>query len=256
MSLIVILICLSIQRFLKFNSYSYQLHWVDPYYKWMTGKFAQITKGHGFVGAAILVLPILVLVAIVFALVFSWLGLIGYAVLSIAIVWYCMDGRDRQKDPCENRSAQDLFITSYRNLFGVIFWYALFGPVGLALYFVVGKLQNLITDQQTSSPEEETQSSLSLCMDKIMGVLDWVPVRLVGLSYALVGHFGSVFKSWLKKLSDGISNTHKLVSEWGMIALKDVAEDTQTAEAITLIDRALLVWLVVVFLVTVGAWLS
>jgi len=255
MSLIVILICLGLQRYLKFNSYSCQLHWVDPYYKWMTAKFAQITKGHGFVGAAILVLPILAVVAIVFALVFNWLSLIGYAVLSIAIVWYCMDGRDMQKDPYENMSAQDLFITSYRNLFGVIFWYALFGPVGLTLYFSAGKLQNLIMDQQTSS-HEETQSSLSLCIDKIMGVLDWVPVRLVGLSYALVGHFGLVFKSWLKKLFDGISNTQKLVSEWGMIALKDVAEDTQTAEAITLIDRALLVWLVVLFLISLGSLIS
>ena len=122
----------------------------------------------------------------------------------------------------------------------------------------------MLPEADDASLSEESDTSLNRCMNKILGVLDWVPVRLVGLSYALVGHFGSVFKSWLKKLLQGVSNTQELVAEWGMIALKQAgtpdiststtqaAPNTQQAEAITLIDRSLIVWLVVILLVTFG----
>ncbi len=271
MSLIIILVCLGIQRYLKLNSYSHQVNWVEPYFKWMTAKVEQITKGHGFIGVAILVLPVLIGVAIIFALVYNLLGTIGYMVLSIVLVWYCMDGRDARREPYENMTTQALFITTYRNLFGVLFWYALFGPVGLSLYITVSKLQNFIAKQPLVLPEgsdvslpKESDTSLNRCMNKTLGVLDWVPVRLVGLSYALVGHFGLVFKSWLKKLLRGVSNTQELVAEWGMIALKQVstsdtsagatqaAANIQQTEAIALIDRSLLVWLIAILLVTFG----
>jgi len=270
MALIVILICLGIQRFAKFNSYSHQLNWVEPYFTWLTTKFGQITKGHGFIGVAILVLPVLIGVAVVFALTYSLLGIIGYAVLSLAILWYCMDGRDIRKEAYEDRTPGALFLTTYRGLFAVIFWFALLGPVGLALYISVVKLEALIQKQPLASPEEapeKTKTSLQECMRKTLGVLDWVPVRMLGLSYAVVGHFGSVFKSWLKKLSQGVSNTQNLVVEWGMIALHratattdtssaQAGADTQESEAITLIDRSLLVWLIVIFLVSFGVLLG
>ncbi len=256
MTLIVILICLGVQRFLKFGSYSHQLKWVDPYFNWMSTKFEQVTKGHGFIATAILVLPVLIFVAIIFALVFNLLGTMGHAVLSIVFVWYCMDGRDARKEPYENLTLQDFFITSYRNLFGVLFWYGLFGPVGLALYFVVSKLQAVVMHKPVD--EEASDVSLQHCLNKTMGILDWVPVRLLGLSYALVGHFGLVFKAWMHKLFHGVTNTQELVAEWGMVAMQNGAKTTevQLTEGITMVDRCLIVWLIVIFLVTFGMLLS
>lgn len=265
MALFVILICLAIQRYGKFNSYSRQLHWIEPYFKWMTGKVGQIMKGHGLIGAAILILPFLVGIAIIFALVSALLGDFGYFILSVVLLWYCLDARDIRKEPYEDKTSKALFITTYRNLFGVIFWFSLFGPVGLSLYIIVVKLGDLLVE---GSPyiSDEFGIALGESLHKILAILDWIPVRLLGLSYALVGHFGSVFKSWLKKLSQGLSNTEALVAEWGMIALQqgstsDIssAQDVASAhekEAISLIDRSLLVWLIVIFLITFGIFLG
>lgn len=264
MALIVILICLGIQRYGKFNSYSRQLNWAEPYFAWMTTKLEATLKGHGLLGVSILVLPPLIGVAIIFSLIDGVLGGFGYAVLSIFLLWYCLDARDIRNDPYEDRSPENLFLTSYRNLFGAIFWFAFFGPVGLSLYIIVVKLENVIVKQQSSSPEEP-KTSLEEYMTKTLNILDWVPVRLLGLSYAVVGHFSSVFTSWLKKLSQGLSNTSALVAEWGMTALQHMAtsdtssespEDKQEREAISLIDRSLLVWLIVLFLVTFGILLG
>lgn len=272
MSLIIILICIGVQRYLQFNSYNYQLNWLAPYYRWMSAKFDVVTKGHPFVGWLILVVPALLIVGIVFALVANLLTIMGYFILSLAFLWYLLDARDVVKHPYEEASAQDLFTITYQRLFAVIIWYFVFGPVGLTLYIVSRDLTHFLSKELSTE-----HAQLKTFCAKALGVFDWVPVRLLGLSFALVGHFGSVFKPWMAELFSGIKTDQQQVIDWGLAALqvKDVgvqdvneSEHLSSAKAtssdpsvaaeyvLVLIDRSLLVWLVAMALITIGVWIG
>ncbi len=256
MSFTVILICLGLQRYLKIGSHAHQINWIEPYFNWMTDKITHVTKGHGLVGLAILILPLLVVVSVVFALVYHLLGGVGNYVLNVFVLWYFMDGRDLKKEPYPGVETTDLFVLTYRRLFGVIFWYFITGPVGLVLYVSVDQLRHFLVEHHPQNHPKLSEFTI-----KTQGVLDWVPVRLLGLSYALVSHFVVVFKLWVKNLLMGLEDAGKLVTTWGLAALQQGTSDDRSvvpnqAEVAVLVDRSLLVWLVVMALITIGVWLG
>jgi membrane protein required for beta-lactamase induction len=85
--------------------------------------------------------------------------------------------------------------------------------------------------------------------------MDWVPVRLVGLAFALVGKFGPTFGLWCNHLL-GMHEDQNLVVEYGKIAL-DAEENEKLPELILgLLERGLLVWLVVLALFSIGYWIG
>lgn len=247
MALIVILICLGVQRYMQFSSYAYQLNWVEPYYIWVVSQFEQMFTSYGFVGLVILVVPILVLVSIVFALFYHLFGIVAYFLLNLVLFWYCVDARYFKNISYPATETNGIFVHTYQNLFAIIFWFTLLGPVGLSLYFTVLKLREYLEKHV-----DEKNRILLEITQKTQGVLDWVPIRLLGLSFALVGHFTTVFKIWLSELLTGIKTDCQQVARWGDCALQ--TEDKN--EAIALVDRALLVWLVAIALLYIGFWLG
>ena len=90
-------------------------------------------------------------------------------------------------------------------------------------------------------------------VEKIQAIMDWLPIRLLGISFALVGHFSSVFSSWLNELTSGLSTSHRQISKWGMEALNGHSkEKSSSQEAKMLVERALLLWLVALALISIG----
>lgn len=252
MALIIILLCIGVQRYLGWNSYSHQVSWLKRYVDWMTVRFSQVMQqGNGYIDVAILVVPILVVLAVVFTVVAHLLGDFAYFLLNALLLWYCLDARDIKKEPYDINQPEELLVISYKHVFAVIFWFAVFGPIGLALYSIVGELRSFL------QREQESHQAMSASVVKVQGVLDWVPIRLVGLSFALVGHFASVFKQWLAQALLGIKDNVYQVADWGMTAVRHASSDEssdQADEVVQLIDRSLLVWLVCIALFTIGYW--
>ncbi len=254
MAFIVILIVLGIQRYLQFYSHQYHIDWMHGYFSWMNTKLTQVTKGHGLLGLAILIVPIILIVAIVFALIFHLFGIIGYFVLSLVFLWYCIDARDLHKHPYDVQSPKELFLITYKKLFSILFWYGLFGPVGLALYFSVAQLFEYLSKQ-----EDEAVKALQSSSELVLGILGWVPLRLLGLSFALVGHFASTMKVWTKELFSGVRRNQTQAITWGCAALQadeNALTEEQQANILLMIDHALLVWLVVMALINIAMWLG
>ena len=135
-------------------------------------------------------------------------------------------------------------------LFGFLFWYTILGPFGLALYYSVLEIIKVL-----EAKPNEAQTNLLKEAQLIRRVLDWVPVRLLGFAFALVGHFATVFKAWVNHLKTGINKEMPLLIEFAHAALQ-TKESPDVTEAINLIDRSLLVWLVVIALVSIGFWLG
>lgn len=234
MSFIVILACLSVQWFLSFSGAAYQFHWTGPYVQWMRHQFSKLMQGHGLFAVLVLVLPVVIVGSLLFTVVYHLLGHAGYLVLSLLLLWYCVDVLVLK--PSAESASQGLFVKSYQKIFAPLVWYFVFGPVGLVFYVTVAHLCAQLPDQR--------YFTLTL------GVLDWVPIRLLGLTFALAGNFGPVFKLWMSELLKGIPENQNQVTSLGETAL---ASDP---DVVGLIRRTLLIWIAIMAVITVARWVG
>jgi AmpE protein len=106
------------------------------------------------------------------------------------------------------RQAQGYLIwQGYQGFFAVIFWYALLGPM-LALAY---RLLALVD-------EHASQAELQQAARQLRHALDWLPVRLLAVSFALVGDFVALNRTLLQHLLDWEIPAAELVSDAGLAA--------------------------------------
>lgn len=232
MSFVVIVACLAVQWFLNFNSAAYEFQWAALYYQWINKQFSALEKGHGLFAVLLLVLPPVIVVSLIFTIAYHLFGHVGYLVLSLLLLWYCLNVTILKS----TTASTDIFLKGYQKIFAPLFWYFVFGPVGLALYVIVATLRVQSTNQKYFVLTQ--------------GVLDWVPIRLTGLTFALAGNFGAVFKVWIKEVFHAVWDNQNQVLTFGDAAL------TGDSDAVSLVRRALLIWVVMIALITLGSWLG
>lgn len=140
-------------------------------------------------------------------------------------------------------------------LFGILFWFALLGPAGAALYRSSDFLRRL-PDDGNRSPQFTAAAA------RLYGILAWIPAHLASFAYALAGSFEEAVTEMR-----GYYNTCRLhffeVSGEvlvcaGLGALRSTAEEDggigQLRSALALVRRALIIWLVVYALITLFGW--
>jgi membrane protein required for beta-lactamase induction len=128
------------------------------------------------------------------------------------------------------------FSVSY--FFAPFFWFVLLGPFGAVMYAVTVLLQQ--------SDDEEIVSMTS----RLLSYYDIIPVKLLGLSFALVGHFSSVFTYWFDHILSGPGLNQAFLSQ----CFSHVIEFDQKEEACVrrqLIVRSIIIWLAVTAIVLV-----
>lgn len=241
----MILIVISVQRFLHLLSVPYRLNWAGHYYDWCARKVEYTTKGHGLLGLAILVVPMLLVGSIVFSIVFHLFGFLGYFLVSLALFWYCTDARDLLKQPYTGLTPIATLTQVFQSLFGNIFWFVLFGPMGLLMYYLVHYFKDYLMAREDAESRE-----LELYSQQVGAALDWIPARLFSFCFALLGHFSTVFKEWFRLVLTGIDPRLSIIAE----CAKPVV-NTQD-EAVSLIDRSLAAWLIVLALITLSSFLG
>lgn len=171
----------------------------------------------------IVVLPSLA-VALMLALLTYWLGAFTGALLAVPVLLYALgrgdynqtleeylqayDRKDSVKachlvaslHPSESPSASDLEsdnwdschrhalaefgYSAFERMFAVIVWFVILGPFGALLYRFLQLYR-----QQTCAAK---QALVKRCL----WYLEWPAVRLLGLSWALVGNFVGCFSQW------------------------------------------------------------
>jgi AmpE protein len=232
MSFIVILICFCAQWFLTISSAAYLFTWEHHYSQWvMRQKFFTLSQGHGIFTVLVLVLPLLIAMSVLFTLVYHLLGHAGYLILSLVLLWYCTDVAILKNTAATPTAHADLLLRAYQKIFAPVLWYFVLGPIGLFLYAMVAALRAQLGTQYLIVTQ---------------GVLDWVPIRLLGLTFALAGNFSAVFAAWLQGLFQPMSDNQNQV-----IALGALAQD----DAMPLLRRSLLIWLVIMVLITASQWI-
>ncbi len=162
---------------------------------------------------------------------------------------------------------EQLFAHSHRQTFGVLFWFILLGPAGAVLFRLASVL---------SLRWQEATPRFSAAVRKIFHVLNWVPVRLTALTYAVAGNFEDALYCWRTQTQTwpdgeegvamaagagamGVKLGRPLMvgGQWqerGEIGLGDEPDADHIDSANSMIWRGLVVWLVLALLLLFAGW--
>lgn len=283
MILIAILFCLVIQRFANIGGW-FRASWFEAYLRSLNPWLVKLDERLVILLA---VAPVL-LIYVFLHFIFKWhfFGLFDL-VLSVAVLFFCIDARDlkgklasyfenlEKGDPhaagnvvadiISNDSignmadlpravSRAILVRSFEQIFAGLFWFIIFGIYGVTTYFFMTLIR------QNALKVNPNYVELAKLAAKVQAILEWVPARLLGFSYALVGNFNKGSSYCSKYLWSGLSEVKKFVADSGLAAL-DVspnvsdADQSENRAALDIINRVLIVWLVGVALVLIGVWL-
>ena len=83
-------------------------------------------------------------------------------------------------------------ITTHRNVFGVFFWFLMpFGPAGAVMYRVAEHLASAWNE-----PEHIRNETFVHFAARAYYWIDWIPVRLTAVAFAVVGNFEDAIYAW------------------------------------------------------------
>ena len=161
-------------------------------------------------------------------------------------------------------------IASHRHVFGPIAWFLVLGPAGAVVYRLSAMLAEAWRPRADAESEEFGQFAR-----RFFFWYDWMPARLTAASFAVVGNFEDAIYCWRTQaaawLGDGegvlvatgggamgVRLGDALHSDGGGVefrpelGLGDEADVDYMQSAIGLIWRALVLWMFLVFVVTVA----
>lgn len=152
-----------------------------------------------------------------------------------------------ESDDLVRNATRSIFIESHNRYFGVIFWFIFLGPFGALFYRLVYQYYSIC---KQNANDEHLQ-----LLGQLMHWLDWAPARVTSLLFLLTGDFVNGFYRVKDYLVDLDANNQQIISETGIAALgidigmsnNDVSENKS---ALTLIERTLIIYLVVIAALT------
>jgi cobalamin biosynthesis protein CobD/CbiB len=163
-------------------------------------------------------------------------------------------------------------INSHRHVFGVIFWFLILpGPSGAVLYRLAGMLE-----QKWGARSTEEYGEFGRFAQRVFHYLDWIPVRLTAMSFAVAGDFEDAVYCWRSQattwmnpeqgvvLASGAGalgvrlgetlHHHGTVSFRPELGLGDDADVNTMTSAVGLIWRSLVIWMFILALMTAARW--
>jgi AmpE protein len=153
-----------------------------------------------------------------------------------------------------------LFYRSFERLFAVLFWFMLAGPAAALFYRLVFLYRFEVKTADAVNREIAGQ---------VLYWLEWLPVRLLGLTYSVMGNYMKGLQSWQSTLMNRNMGSAQVLNDNGLAALDmdmycqalgdfeselkknrfmDLAEiEIKNIQA--LITRSLVTWVVIIALV-------
>lgn len=247
MKLFAMLIALILERYFHLSSMQSGLRVFEHYIQFVETLIEKFRFPHPALKLVALLAPLVALVAALsFTLTPLFYGL-GSLLLSLAVLLLCMTPSE---DPTETSvipaGIYAILWPSYQRFFAVLFWFIVLGPAGAVLYRLSTKVHSHLAHADAMGEWNE----------KWCAILDWVPIRLLSLIYALVGNFAVTFSHWLDRVVTPAADNQAVFIECASIALgveNTQLTETQQQAAAALNDRALIVWIIMVALFTLGA---
>ncbi len=243
MDLLVIVLCLLSERFIIHKSAHNRFHWFMSYGNQILAKMPALMPS---ILLALIVLPLLLFVGAALHIIdHLFFGIIGL-LFNIAIFYYCL-GPVNPFYPVHAKPVDQMLDDDIGNylaqangeLFAVLFWYLVLGPVGILAYRLVSLSQGLTAIGRQASD--------------VLALFDWLPARMTALLYLLVGNFQSGYQYYSKLFFSIPEKNNTLISVCGLSAL-DNREQKTMLQAENLVEHATIVFLVLLAFCTIVAW--
>lgn len=89
---------------------------------------------------------------------------------------------------------EEALLASHRNVYGPLFWFAVLGPAGALLY----RLSRHFCYAWQPHPGDEVEGgdAFGEFAQRAFALIDWLPVRLTAISFAVVGNFEDAIYCW------------------------------------------------------------
>lgn len=174
-------------------------------------------------------------------------------------------------DEIARLSIEQTLASAHKHLFGGIFWFAVLGAAGAVLY----RLSYLIS-QKWGGLDEAEFGQFGQFAVRAFEWLDWAPLRLTAISFAIVGDFEDAMYCWRSQAETwaqrglgivlasgagalGVKLGEPLHAGGGIeyrpeLGLGDEADADYLQSALSLVWRALVLWLVLLLLLTLARW--
>jgi adenosylcobinamide-phosphate synthase len=194
--------------------------------------------------------------------------------------WTSIDTSNMPTDEIVRHTLKHAIIAAHRHVFGVFFWFLVpIGPAGAVLYRVAAYLAQ-------EAPSSLHAMPCNRLAQKIFHLIDWLPVRLTALGFAIAGHFEDALDGWRngkRAWSQSDANENILLAAGGGalgvhladpyvessnidVLEADTAEPFQSGgvpctphtlqSAVGLVWRAVILWMLLLFGITLTVWLS
>ncbi|MBS0848490.1 beta-lactamase regulator AmpE [Citrobacter sp. JGM124] len=140
---------------------------------------------------------------------------------------------------------------NFRYYLAPLFWLVIggaWGPVLLVGYAFLRAWQTWLARFHT--PHDRLRSGI----ESILHVVDWVPVRLVGIVYALLGHGEKALPAWFASLTDFHTSQYQVLTQLAQYSLAREPHHDRIKTpkaAVSMAKKASLVIVVVVSLLTI-----
>jgi len=288
MNLITVLLALAVESRLGDGNKYRRLDWFDRYRGWLELRLGRTACWDGVAGTLItlfipLFLPglaayLLVKIHFLAAFLFSLVVLIyslgpglnsllhdyidaldGHEDIRSLALLNKLSDENMNTEAAQRQILNSIMIKAHENLFAVIFWFFLLGPIGALLYCLV---RHLFTKY------DDIHGGYADAVRDLHDILMWPSVRLYALGFALGGSLVDAFEGWRTVSGHTLDVNYKVLTASGLGALQYAPESEPESaagnaacigwlrEAQALINRALVVWLIVIGVLTIGGWIA
>lgn len=290
MSLLSVIFALIAENFISNLTKLRRFDFVFRYVSALRAKLPTFSFQNGTVTLIIVVGGILFAVWLISAMLANVLGLFGF-IFGIAVLVFMIGPRDLEKDvkkintALENKDyeaanlyasqlsdrmiaepplrlaqtiKEEIFIQANIRMLGVFLWFILLGPVGAVLFRFSCLLK---TNQQ------DEKDDFAIASRELYQIMIWLPARICVLSYAVAGNFVDTMSYWNGVSDLWLRDSEEFIIVSGIGALRyehranlHEYEDGEPdiigiQQALSLVKRAVIVWVVLLALLTVTGWL-
>jgi AmpE protein len=297
MKLLALLIGLLVERLATQLFHLRELRWLDRIIDKGFGLGAGLSGWQAYLPvlalAFLLVLPIL----LIRILIGDEFGGVPYFVLAIIVLFFSLGPKDIGEEVDEYCSALEaddeqriietsaalleaevpliaeerirkveeaVCVEANNRLFAVIFWFVLFGPLGAWSYRVTDLIRRRAVFLAGQSSDAEDTSELQReAIERVHGLLAWIPARLTAAVYGMAGSFDGAKTAWKTVEGDALltlsEHSERLLARVGTGALLLETEPGETdsergvrgaTAANGLVFRSLVIWAVVIGVMT------
>ncbi len=267
MILIVVLLCLALNRFTPMGKWGRNYGWLNRYFEYHQKWLGMTPFGKGVLGLLMALLPAVIVVALLQWMMVYFAWNIAAVVFAAAVLLYALGvipaitadyipARSSTISTIEEAARHEgaaivvpkntgsLLWQAQTNMFAVLFWFVLLGPAGAVLY----RFSRLLSEHIYAEDAPQIRNAAVVWIS----YLDWIPVRVLALCFVLAGRFESTFKVWWHQITTGPKGNEAYLEACGHAALESGNDTPQRQWA--LYQRALIILLIVLALVALAVW--